>query len=396
MKDKYRFIDPSERLDIEQTRESLTYWKDVWRRFRKNKLAIIGLIVVLAITVFAIVGPFLTPYKYSDQRPGYINIPPRFDIYKMEDGTYLYLNFDTTALYESDAEGTLLRVLREDTSMRDLVNRQFYYAIDDQYVIVDFSYSSNQSTNEDIEFSIIYEGVEYTESFDRVSNQLYPWGSDTLGRDLLTRVMYGARISLLVALAAAIVNFVIGILYGAVSGLLGGAVDGLMMRIVDIINSIPLMIYVILIMVMVGSGGLFTIILTLGLVYWVSMARLVRGQVLSLKEQEFILAAEAIGVPTRRIITRHLVPNAIGPIIVSMTMMIPSAIFTEAFLSFIGLGVTVPQASWGTLANNAAQVFRSAPYQLLFPASAIAITILAFNFLGDGLRSALDPKLRKG
>ena len=218
-----------------------------------------------------------------------------------------------------------------------------------------------------------------------------------MGRDLLTRVMYGARISLFVALIATLVNFLIGVVYGAISGYEGGRVDSIMMRIVDIINSIPLVLYVILLMVLFGTqGGLRPIIIAIGTVYWVGMARLVRGQMLSLKEQEFVMAARALGVPKHQIIIRHLIPNAMGPIIVSMTMMIPSAIFTESFLSFIGLGVSAPQASWGTLANNALQSLLTYPYQLFFPAAAIAITMLAFNFLGDGLRDALDPRLRKG
>ena len=209
--------------------------------------------------------------------------------------------------------------------------------------------------------------------------------------------MYGARISLLVAFVATLVNFLIGVTYGAISGYEGGQTDNIMMRIVDIINSVPLTLYIILLMVMIDSqGGLGTIIITLGTVYWVGMARLVRGQILALKEQEFILAARSLGVPTRKIIFKHLIPNAMGPIIVSMTMMIPAAIFTESFLSFIGLGVSAPQASWGTLANNALSGILTYPYQLFFPAMAIALTMLAFNFLGDGLRDALDPRLRKG
>ena len=169
-----------------------------------------------------------------------------------------------------------------------------------------------------------------------------------------------------------------------------------MMRIVDVINSVPLVLIIILLMVLVGNQGLWTIIMAIGLVYWVGMARLVRGQILALKEQEFVLAATALGVSRKNIILRHLIPNAMGPIIISMTMMIPSAVFTEAFMSFIGLGVSAPMASWGTLANNALSGILTSPYQLFFPAAAIAITMLAFNFLGDGLRDALDPRLRKG
>ncbi|NLC04536.1 MAG: ABC transporter permease, partial [Tissierellia bacterium] len=227
-------------------------------------------------------------------------------------------------------------------------------------------------------------------------NKIYLFGTDSLGRDLLVRVMYGAQISLLVAFIATIANLFIGVVYGSISGYEGGSVDNIMMRIVDIINSVPLVLYVILLMVWFRDGGLWNIIIALGSVYWVSMARLVRGQMLSLKEQEFVLAARVMGVSKRRIIFRHLIPNAMGPIIVSVAMMIPSAVFTEAFLSFIGLGVSAPVASWGTLANNALSGLTTYPYQLFFPALAIAFTMLAFNFIGDGLRDALDPRLRKG
>jgi oligopeptide transport system permease protein len=208
--------------------------------------------------------------------------------------------------------------------------------------------------------------------------------------------MYGARISLTVALVASLVNLFIGVVYGSAAGYEGGRTDTIMMRIVDILNSIPLVLYVILIMVIVGNRGLWTMVIALGSVYWVVMARLVRGQVLSLKNQEFVLAAQALGVARHHIIFRHLIPNAMGPIIVSMTMMIPQAVFTEAFIGFIGLGVSAPMASWGTLANDSLAGLMSYPYQLFFPSLAIAVTMLSFNFLGDGLRDALDPRLRKG
>jgi oligopeptide transport system permease protein len=178
--------------------------------------------------------------------------------------------------------------------------------------------------------------------------------------------------------------------------MVGGWLDNLMMRFVDIIDSIPLLLYVILIMVIVDNKGLGTIVLTLGLFYWVGMARLVRGQVLSLKEQEYVLAARMLGVSQPLIIWRHLIPNAMGPILVALTMMIPTAVFTESFLSFIGLGISAPLASLGTLANDSLDAIMTYPFQLLAPSLTIAVMMLAFNFLGDGLRSALDPRLRKG
>lgn len=394
MNSSFRVLDQSEKISSEQIRPGLTYWKDAWRRLKKNKLAMIGLVIIVLMTLFAIFGPLFSPYSYSDQIVGYANIPPRIEIMKAGD-EYFYFNSTQYNLYTSTANGRLTAKLKEDS--RDLINNKFYFTYGDELVTLDYSYKVRADLqDEGIEYSIIFRGIEYKVPEGMVSNKLFPWGSDEFGRDVLTRVMYGARISLFIALVAALVNLIIGVIYGSISGLEGGAVDDIMMRILDVINSIPLLLYVILIMVILDDNSMFTVILTLGLVYWVGMARLVRGQVLGLKNQEFVLAARALGVSKFKIILKHLIPNALGPIIVSITMMIPSAIFTEAFLSFIGLGASAPQSSWGTLANAAVAVFRSSFYQLVFPATAIAVTILAFNFFGDGLRSALDPKLRKG
>ena len=186
----------------------------------------------------------------------------------------------------------------------------------------------------------------------------------------------------------------IGVLYGGISGYFGGLVDNIMMRIVEAIYAIPMTIYVILIMIVL-KPGLTSIIIALTISFWVTMARIVRGQIISLKEQEFVLAAKTIGASPLRIILKHLIPNCIGTIIVTLTLSVPDAIFQEAFLSFIGLGIAPPLASWGSLASDALGGYQLYPYQLAFPAIAICLTMLAFNLLGDGLRDALDPKMRR-
>ena len=247
-------------------------------------------------------------------------------------------------------------------------------------------------------FGPMFSPYEYDAQDFMMSNEPPGWahwfGTDMFGRDLFVRVMYGARISLAVGFVASIISLFIGVTYGGISGYVGGKTDNLMMSIVDVIYSVPMMIYVILLMVVLGPG-LKSIFITLGISYWAPMARIVRAEVLRLKNEEFILAARVIGASPSRILFRHLIPNAMGPVLVTLTFSIPGAIFTEAFLSFVGLGVSAPMASWGVLSSDAVGSLAIYPYQLFFPAGAISITILAFNFLGDGLRDALDPKLRK-
>ncbi|MGM9933701.1 ABC transporter permease [uncultured Clostridium sp.] len=226
------------------------------------------------------------------------------------------------------------------------------------------------------------------------------FGTDQLGRDIFVRVFMGARYSLTIAIVAAFINLVIGVLYGGIAGYFGGKVDAILMRIVDVIYSIPLTIYVIIFMAILnkpgsGGSGLGTIILALSISYWIGMARIVRGDVLQLKQQEFVLASKALGASDFRILIRHLIPNCIGSIMVTLTLLIPEAVFTEAFLSFIGLGLIPPKASLGTLANEAMKAIYTYPWQLLFPAVMICLIILSFNLFGDGLNDALDPKNKR-
>jgi len=282
-----------------------TYWSDAIRRIRRNKLAVVGFWIIIALLVVAVVGPMVSPYSYEDQ----------------------------------DLDNTF-----QSPTLR------------------------------------------------------HPFGTDQLGRDQLTRVMYGSRISLAVGIVCAALNFLIGVTYGGIAAYFGGRVDEIMMRIVDILYGIPTLIIVILLTVLFKDKGvnpLVNVFIAIGLTYWLPMARIVRGEILSLKEREFALAAKTIGATNNHILFRHLIPNAMGPIIVTVTLEIPAAIFTEAFLSYIGLGVSAPVASWGVLASDGTEAIRSFPYLVMSPALAISLTMFAFNFLGDGLRDALDPRLRQ-
>ena len=362
--------------------KSRTFAGDVWFRFRHKPTAIAGFVLIVVLALFALVGPLFTAYDYAQQNLEVVNVPPVMKVYQAPDGSYMYI---TTALkvvsvsQDGQLGGQLKRVREEDAKSMTI-------------------YDVNGS-----EVALYYGGSTYVMA-DESTGNIYPsrlvWnksyilGTDSLGRDILTRLMYGTRISLMVALMATLVNMVIGILYGGIAGYVGGTVDMVMMRIVDIISTIPLTLYVILIMQVLGSG-LQSIIVALGSVYWVDMARVVRGQILSLKQQEFVVAAKTIGSSSRTILFDHLIPNALGSILVTMTMLIPSAIFMEAFLGYLGIGLQPPLASLGTMCNDASANLRTSPHELLIPALMICAIMFAFNFVGDGLRDALDPKFKK-
>ncbi|PAE25178.1 MULTISPECIES: ABC transporter permease [Bacillaceae] len=300
-KDKFKLVGTQLGEAEKISKPSLSFWKDVFIRFRKNKLALFGLVLLGLLIFMAIFGPYMTPYDYASN---------------------------------------------------DLSNK-------------------NQSPSSEHWF-----------------------GTDDLGRDMFARTWEGARISIFIGVAAAVIDLIIGVLWGGIAGYKGGRTDEGMMRFADILYGVPYLLLVILLMVVLGQG-LSTMIIAMSITGWINMSRIVRGQVLSLKNQEYVLAAKTLGANTSRIMGKHLIPNSMGPILVTMTLTVPSAIFTEAFLSFIGLGLTPPIASWGTMANDGLSAMRYYPWRLFFPAVFICLTIFAFNVVGDGLRDALDPRMRK-
>lgn len=363
-----------------------TYGQEVRRRLIANKPAMASIIFIIALVIAAFFGPMLSPHTYFRQDLKLSNIPPAFETYAITNGsgevTRFFLNASNFNLYEVDGEGHVLSLVRGER--RDMIKKSQAFEFGDVVVTLDYSRLPPRLLLED--------GSELRPS-GWSWNRTYLFGTDQLGRDILVRQLYGAQISLTVAFVATLVNFFIGVFYGGIAGYMGGKVDGVMMRIVEIISTIPLTLYVVLLMVVFDSG-LLSIIVAIGSVFWVDMARIVRGQIMSLKSQDYVAAAVTMGASPARILTRHLLPNSIGPIIVTLTMLIPSAIFIESFMSFIGLGVTPPLASWGSLTSEAVETLRAYPHQLFFPAAAISLTMFAFNFLGDGLRDALDPRLR--
>ncbi|MBN2069403.1 MAG: ABC transporter permease subunit [Opitutales bacterium] len=292
---------PSLPIDLNQVEGGSSLWADAWYRLRKNRFAVISLVVFLGITLFSYVGPFFCPYGFEEM---------------------------------------------------DLATRA--------------------------------QGLSLAHWF----------GTDGLGRDLLARVMYGGRISIGVGFIATAISLSIGVVYGAISGYAGGKIDSVMMRLVDILYAMPYAIFIILLMVIFGRN-IVLLFVALGAVQWLTIARIVRGQVLSLKKQEFVEAAVSLGLSDSRIILRHVIPNVLGVVIVYATLTVPSIMLLEAFLSFLGLGVQPPMASWGVLIKDGAENMTVYPWTLLIPSFFFSLTLFCLNFLGDGLRDALDPRSSK-
>ncbi len=389
--DMWEKVESKEFENEEIKRPSLTYWADAFRRLLRNKLAIVSLIFLGLLILMVIFLPMFWSRSYSDQQLGYSNIPPTLEIYKVADNEFIYVTNDFKVI-EVTANGKLLSA--PTPTIDDMLSRSRTYVLNGYTIFVNYRVQIDDPTSK-VKFNVFVNGsTTMLTQYKTVKNASYLLGTDKLGRDYFLRLIYGGRISLAIGFAAALVNFIIGVVYGGVAGYFGGKIDNIMMRIVDTISTIPLILYVIVLMVVLPPS-LGTIILALTLTYWVGMARIVRGSVLALKEQEFVLAAKTIGANSTRIIFRHILPNTMGPVMVALTMQIPTAIFTEAFLSFIGLGVSEPIPSWGSLANDGLAAMSTSPYLLFYPALIMSVTLLAFNLLGDGLRDALDPRLRK-
>jgi oligopeptide transport system permease protein len=334
-------------------------WKDAWYRLKKNRLALFGLWAFSIIAVACLVGPFFTGYTYEETEISLKASAPMEPVF---------------ARLETHRTGD---VRRSPIALSNLEDEFLDRPKEDRRRII-----------ESIASGHIYR--EGNISYER-SNQRHLLGTDPLGRDLLTRILIGGRISLAVGLAATLVSVVIGVLWGAVAGFVGGITDAVMMRMVDVLFALPFTVIVILLMVMFGRNFILLFV-AIGCVEWLTMARIVRGQIISLKNQEFIEAAVSLGLPAHRILLRHLIPNVLGPIIIYATLTIPEVMLLEAVLSFLGLGVQPPLSSWGVLIEEGSRTMESSIWLWVFPAAFFSLTLFSLNFLGDGLRDALDPK----
>ena len=425
--DDFASASRQEKDDFIQDRQSVSYWKDAWRRLKKNVVAMVALGVIVFLFLFAFVGPLLIPYGYDEFNKGAENLYP-----------YHYTLEDTQRVNDEIASRTQSDVVDVDEMIAqakaEAEKKGEKFTKKDEAVIrakakvaakPSEDSAEEQSVDEDSvrkELGIKKHIFGYSQAeLERKANgeKVFPhvFGTDMYGRDILVRVMYGARVSMSVGVFAAILVLVIGALYGAISGYCGGKVDAVMQRIVELIYAVPEMLVVLLIATAlkpiltdyVNSSGtspmksfvnvlgpnLISMFIAFGLLYWVTMSRIIRGQVLQLKQQEYVTAARALGASGGRIIRRHLLPNCIGQIVVTTCLQIPSAIFLESFLSYLGVGVSAPLPSLGSMATDALSGMYTYTYRLIVPSVILSIMILAFNLFGDGLRDALDPKLKK-
>lgn len=421
--DKDMFTHVGKNLEAAQAikRPSLSYLKDAMRRLRKNKPSIISFWILVVMILMSMIGPIISNKLYghtyrkqymedqnqtsfiSNRRSIMMKVNDVFDFEKYNPNlTKTKVAFQGLKLESTGKIAFQIGKEEEESIQGD--RKEFILEIevtgDDNWntIVEKLNNEGEKLLNEDSDFR----GITFKKSGDKLIvetegerwfNDRYWFGTDQYGRDLFTRLWKGGRVSFIIAFLSVFMTAVIGVIYGGIAGYFGGMIDTIMMRIVEVLMVIPSLLYVILLLT-VMNPGFKPIIIVLGVTGWMGTARIVRGEVMRLRNSEYVLAAQTLGAGSKRIIFKHLVTNSMGPIIVNMTMQIPGMIFTEAFLSFIGLGIPIPEASWGSLINEGATIFQVYPNQLFVPAIALSITMLAFNTLGDGLRDALDPKLR--
>ena len=344
--------------EFDQPIKGISLWMDAWRRLKKNRMAIVGLAIVVFYGVISLAAPILPIHSYKKQVIDHQFLPPSFS---QTAGELWYERTETQLMAMAGKEGRGALNEEEKAQLREIRKR-----IETETAVID---------GETV----------------MVHQRRYVLGTDYLGRDMLARIIYGGQVSIAIGLIGALTAVFIGIVMGSIAGFMGGKIDYIIMRVVDIIYGLPYMMLVIIFMAIFGRN-IMNLFFALAIVSWLTVARVVRGQIISLKNAEFVEAARSMGVSTPRIIFRHLVPNTLGVIIVFTTLRIPTFIMLEAFLSFLGLGVSAPFASWGSLIGDAVQGMNLYPWRLFFPALAMSIFLFFMNFLGDGLRDALDPQ----
>lgn len=422
--DQSQFTHSGKNLDAAQAikRPSISYFQDSLRRLKKNIPAIISFWILIFLITMSLIGPIISSkifgYTYKKQKLQQQNQTPIMtnarNIILMANSVFKYDNYSSnlgktkiafTNVKLKSPGKIVFRVGSKMAESQQGDRKEFFLEVQvtgtDTWksIVQKFESEEKKIIEKDPSFRSVtfqYDGknLNIATRGDTWFNTIHWLGTDEFGRDLFTRLWEGGRVSFLIAFVSVFVTVIVGVMYGGISGYIGGRVDNFLMRFVEILMTVPDLIYIILLLTVMrpGLGPIIMVMIATG---WMGTARLVRGEVMRLKHSEYVIAAQTLGAPANRIILKHLIPNAMGPILVNMTMMVPSMIFAEAFLSFIGLGVPAPFASWGVLANQGANMFREFPHQLLIPAIAISLTMFGFNILGDGLRDALDPRLRK-
>ena len=357
-------------------------WGDAWARLKANRAAMFSLYYLVFMAVICVFGPYFVPHQYTTIYADYVRTAPSLSAYPKADmiETALAEAVKRMRVDVKDWHQEGERVFVTVASAKPVDERNMRY-LDRSDTFHD---ARVEATSDD--------GLEMTMSA-AVKQQYFFFGTDNTGRDMLSRTLVAGRISLAIGLLAGFVAVTIGVVYGATAGFAGGRVDEVMMRIVDVLYSLPFIFFVIMLVVFFGRNFVL-MFLAVGAVLWLDMARIVRGQALSIRRQEYVQAAEAMGVGARAILVRHVIPNLLGPVVIYMTLLVPHVIILESFLSFLGLGVQEPMTSWGVLISVGAKNIGTANWLLMFPAFFLVSTLFALNFIGDGLRDALDPKDR--